>query len=91
MERTYYGAIHENGLRMCEIKISEGETSTAIFHRWVVHRELVVASPMVGGHPGGTIELTMGLVEFLDGKIAEVIPNRIRFLDTTERFFNNKR
>ena len=36
---------------------------------------------MVGGHPGGVIRATFGLVEFDDGTVNEVPPQKIVFCD----------
>lgn len=36
---------------------------------------------MRGGHPGGQISATFGLVEYEDGTMHEVEPQNIRFVD----------
>ena len=51
----------------------------ALFHRWVDIEKVVDASPMVGGHPGGQIRVTLALVEYEDGRVQEVYPERIKF------------
>lgn len=53
----------------------------ALFHRWVDISRLVDASPMIGGHPGGTVSYCVGLVECEDGQILEVSPGSIKFTD----------
>lgn len=57
----------------CEIK--------ALFHCWDFRSELCDASPMIGGHPGGQVSGTFGIVEYEDGTVHEVLPTRIRFVD----------
>lgn len=39
---------------------------------------------MIGGHPGGQIAYTMGIVEYMDGTVDRVYPEYIRFLDTED-------
>ena len=36
---------------------------------------------MIGGGPGGTVAYTLGIVEFSDGTIKQVFPERIKFTD----------
>lgn len=73
------------GLRPCNITTVENgkriNTKKAYFHRWVEKSELHGASPMIGGHPGGTVQYVIGLVEFEDGSIDEVHPKNIKFID----------
>lgn len=38
---------------------------------------------MVGGAPGGTVSYILGVVEFEDGRIAQVFPEKIKFEDHT--------
>lgn len=52
----------------------------ALFHRWTEKKEIVSPSVMCGGHSGGQIQQTFGLVEFEDGSVAEVYPNKIKFV-----------
>lgn len=54
----------------------------ALFHRWSVISNLVGASPLIGGHPGGTVSCTLGIVEFESGVIKEVAPKDIVFTDS---------
>lgn len=53
----------------------------ALFHRWVDISRLVDASPLIGGHPGGTVSYCVGIVEFEYGQIKEVSPESITFTD----------
>ena len=53
----------------------------ALFHCWNHKSELVGESPCYGGHPAGQISKTFALVEYEDGKIHEVEPTQIRFVD----------
>ena len=57
------------------------KTEEALFHRWVDVSKLVDASPMIGGHPGGTVSHCVGLVEYDNGQIEEVKPESITFID----------
>lgn len=53
----------------------------ALFHRWTERANIVPPSPMIGGHNGGVIKDTAGIVEYEDGTIAEVYAFNIRFVD----------
>lgn len=53
----------------------------ALFHCWSYRSELVGESPLRGGHPGGQISATFGLVEYEDGTMHEIEPQNIRFVD----------
>ena len=67
-------------LRRCTVN---GED--ALFHRWSVRSNVVPPSPMVGGAPGGTIQLTMAIIEYVkSGQVAEVVPEDIVFCDSKE-------
>lgn len=50
------------------------------FHTWEQYSEVVPPSPLVGGHPGGTIAQVFGIVEFSDG-VRRVKPYDIEFVD----------
>lgn len=53
----------------------------ALFHSWEQWSEIVPPSPMVGGHGGGVVQGTFGIVEYGDGQIEKVLPYQIRFTD----------
>lgn len=53
----------------------------ALFHCWSYRSELVGESLVRGGHPGGQISATFGLVEYEDGTMHEVEPQNIQFVD----------
>lgn len=56
------------------------EGKKALFHRWEEFSKIVAPSPMIGGHAGGQITETFAIVEYEDGTIQEVQPNRIKFV-----------
>ena len=53
-----------------------------LFHCWEQWSNVVDASPMVGGHPGGQVSYVMGIVEF-DNGVRRVDPTLIKFCDET--------
>lgn len=53
----------------------------AFFHKWVEKSHIVPPSPMIGGHDGGVIKYALAIVEYENGKIAEVEPTSIQFVD----------
>ena len=53
----------------------------AMFHTWEYRCEIVSPSIMVGGHNGGVQSWVFGIVEFEDGTVALVLPEKIRFAD----------
>lgn len=53
----------------------------ALFHRWSNVSDVVAPSLLKGGHGGGVIAYTVGIVEFEDGFVSEVRPSDIRFID----------
>lgn len=66
------------------------------FHTWEQYSQVVPPSPLVGGHPGGTIAQVFGIVEFTDG-VRRVEPYDIKFVDEEhanlvafEKFLNEK-
>lgn len=64
--------------------IVDGEK--ALFHRWLNFAYVVDASLMIGGHPGGQVADTFGLVELEYGTMRRVAPTSIHFCDSSERF-----
>lgn len=60
--------------------VKDGEVK-ALFHCWVHKSEIVPPSAMMGGHNGGVISGVVGLVETEGGRLREVSPSDIRFVD----------
>ena len=54
----------------------------AMFHRWEDKAEIVPPSNLRGGHSGGVVRGSIAIVEFEDGRIVEVYPRDVRFLDS---------
>lgn len=54
----------------------------ALFHKWNDKSRIVEPSPMVGGHGGGVLKYTVGIIEYEGGVVTECFPSEIRFLDT---------
>ena len=95
MAGSYHGQVHEENLKRLEefhqvekVKTSKGveelRAKRALFHGWDGIKQVIDASPMIGGHPGGQIAYTMGIVEYMDGTVDRVYPEYIRFLDTED-------
>lgn len=61
--------------RGCEVNGRPG-----YFHCWEHWANVVDASPLRGGHPGGQISQVYGIVEFSDG-VKRVDPVKIKFTD----------
>lgn len=61
----------------------------ALWHCWTNEAEVVAPSIMRGGHNGGQLAHTFALVEFADGTVGKVHPERVKFLDTGEKFFKH--
>lgn len=66
----------KNELRPCLVK---GEK--ALFHKWNDVRQIVEPSNMIGGHGGGVISQTFGMVEMEDGTVKECYINDVKFTD----------
>lgn len=66
--------------RKCIIKTKEGEEK-GIFHKWMEEADVIAPSLMVGGHPGGQVARTLGIVEKENGEIMLVYPTIVRFVD----------
>lgn len=68
----------------CEIKwetrLCEVNGELGYFHCWEHWSNVVDASPLRGGHPGGQIGQVYGIVEFSDG-VRRVEPSSIQFRD----------
>lgn len=70
-------------LRPCMVAICKGgKEKKALFHCWSQWSDVVGESILKGGHKGGQISETYGIVEFEDGTVQRVYPNLIRFLDS---------
>lgn len=70
----------ETRLRPCYIaNIINGGKDKALFHGWTFVSNVVEPSPMIGGHPGGIIAYSTGIVELEDGRVIEVPPTSITF------------
>lgn len=67
-------------LRSCTVNGRPG-----YFHCWEHRADVVDASPMIGGHPGGQISYILGIVEFSDG-VKRVDPTQIVFTDEENAF-----
>jgi hypothetical protein len=63
-------------LRECEVK-----KNPAKFHCWSHKSNIIQPSIRVGGHHGGTIRYTVGIIEYEDGTVHECYPDEIRFTD----------
>ena len=50
------------------------------FHCWEHWSNVIDASPLRGGHPGGQIRQVYGIVEFKDG-VRRIDPAKIKFCD----------
>lgn len=69
-------------LRPCMV-----EEKRALFHKWSDKSRIVEPSMMIGGHQGGVLKFTVGIVEYENGEIDEVLPNTIKFLDEKHKEF----
>ena len=56
------------------------ENKKALFHKWGECSEIVAPSIMKGGHGGGVLNYTIGIVELEDGSIEKYFPEDIRFV-----------
>lgn len=63
-------------LRPCKVNGKK-----ALFHTWSNKSEIVDPSPLMGGHNGGVLKWTVGIIEFENGTVGECLPNSIQFLD----------
>lgn len=72
----------ETRLRPCYARINKGDRKRkALFHSWGFVSNVIDPSPMITGHPGGVVAHTMGIVELEDGRIFEVMPENIQFVE----------
>lgn len=71
---------NNNNVRICEVNIYPNKKPTkGIFHRFTD-----LSTPK----DGEFIRQTLCLVELIDGKLVQVTPKKIRFLDTESVFQN---
>lgn len=63
----------------------------ALFHCWEHKKQVIPPSTMRGGHSGGEIAVTLGIIEREDGTIHEAYAYEIRFIDmkAEQYFFEN--
>lgn len=65
-------------LRRCLINGNED----AYFHCWEQMSEVIMPSPLKGGHPGGVVSGVMAIVETEDGIVHRVRPEDLAFTET---------
>ena len=53
----------------------------ALFHRWSDRAEIIEPALAIGGHSGGVMKWTVGIIEYEDGQVSEALPRNIKFLD----------
>lgn len=70
-----------SAMRLCKVRDDEGE-HRALFHCWSEERNIVEPSMMRGGHQGGVVSHTVGIVELEGGKVCLYLPQHIKLLDT---------
>ncbi len=78
-----YGNItitHE--LRPCYVYDYHGNKRYAMFHCWSQRSDVIAPSPLKGGHVGGVVSRTVGIVEYEDGRVHEINAVEIVFCDT---------
>lgn len=63
-------------LRLCRVDDEFG-----YFHCFEQWSNVVDASPLRGGHPGGVVAQVFGIVEFKNGEVRRVDPTKIKFRD----------
>ena len=63
-------------LRSCEVN-----GIAAKFHKWSTISNVIPPSILVGGHSGGTVQTTVGIVEYGDGSVRECYVSEIKFTD----------
>ena len=60
----------------------------ALFHRWADRADVMAPSVLNGGYLSGQLWQVFGIVEYEDGQVSEVSPNKIRFLDNKLAEYN---
>ena len=67
-------------MRKCTVTI-EDKVVNAVFHMWSEYANVVDASPLAGGHPGGQIKYPVAVVEYEDGRCDTVPAYCVVFTD----------
>lgn len=75
--------IHTSEYRPCFV----GDKK-ALFHRWNDISYIVEPSISIGGHGGGVVKHTLGMIEYEDGTIEEVAPRKIKFVAGMRQEYN---
>lgn len=70
--------------RICMVETYEANRKErrAFFHLFTTSARPIEPSPLRGGHPGGQVSKPVAIVEYEDGTVDTVEPERVRFLDT---------
>lgn len=63
-----------------ETRLCEVDEELGYFHTWEQWSNVVDASPLRGGHPGGNVGQVYGIIEFED-RVRRVDPSKIEFCD----------
>lgn len=66
--------------RMCVTNEILG-SKRCLFHCWSTESRVVPPSNLRGGHSGGTISETVGILEFEDGSIMKLCTGDFKFID----------
>lgn len=68
-------------MRECMVGTKDSVDFTGYFHGWTFESQVVDASPLIGGHPGGQVSGTFAIVENKrSGVVSLVHPSRIQFM-----------
>lgn len=59
----------------------------ALFHKWSDRSEIVPPSSLRGGHVGGVVSGTFGIIELENGTVKECYPHEVKFLDEKHKEF----
>jgi len=77
--------ITKSEYRTCVVK-----GRNVLFHTWEEKSSIVEPSKMMGGHDGGVIRTTVGIIEYEDGIVTECYPYEIRFTDNKFKDYHFK-
>lgn len=72
-----------SAMRPCKVLL-EKEEQRALFHCFAQEAYVVPPSMVMEGAKGGQRTYEVALVELEDGKVIEISPTRVRFLDTRQ-------